>query len=503
MARRRKPDLIGGFFKIAGGMAKSIARAEKQRQQEFKRRYAETLRNERETLRRIKQAEMAERRADRERAKAMRDYEKEQRRMEREQEKAEKLWAKQQAQEQLEAEIEEIESENEEWTTVHQSIGSFATLDEINTTLNKCDFEQQNNDVANGMFDKPYPNNNSAVAQAEEEASTMFDVDNAEKDFLNVQTSYNKMSFTLEEPTENSVREILMDEAKHQIHSLLPWKQKRLRKEYVDVYLQPRYYEMHDEWENLKNEYEQFKSKLYTETETKRAEYEKIKQDKANFIANRSNELQNQWVKEWEEERNTYYNNLRENLNGMISGNKDYVITAVDSIFPNDDLPMEYFVDIAYDESTNKVLVDLDLPEIEDIPQQKIAITSSGKKTIKQKGQTDLRCDYANCVFGLAMYVAYNIFNVSLKIQEIEVSAYTQRIGENSALATDQYIFLVDFPREIFSQIDFQKHTSIEIMNVFKHHYNMTKTYDMKEINLSSAYSKMETFTPADYNDFI
>ena len=220
-------------------------------------------------------------------------------------------------------------------------------------------------------------------------------------------------------------------------------------------------------------------------------------------MTKRTQEIQEAVLKEWKEERDTYYNNLRANLQDMISGDKNYIITAVDSIFPNDDLPMEYFVDIAYDEKTGKALVDLDLPEIEDIPQQKIAVTPSGKKTIRQKTQTDLRSDYAHCIFGLAMYVASNIFNVSLKIQDIEISAYTQRKGENSAVATDQYVFLVDFTRELFSLIDFQKHSSAEIMEAFKRHYNMTKTYDMKEIDFSSAYGKMETFVPADYNDFI
>lgn len=469
----------------------------------MKRRYAETLRNEREALRRIKQAEMAERRADRERAKAMRDYEKEQRRIEREQEKAEKLWAKQQAQEQLEAEMNDIESENEEWTTAHLLIGKFATLEDIESTLTKCEDEQNNKMLDNSMFNKQHPEEAEAKAQAEKEAESIYNLEKIETEYKKAQEVYDNSTFTIEEPNEESITETLTQEAQNQIHSLLPWKQKRLRKEYVNTYLKPRYYEQHDEWEKLKKEYEQLKTTLLTEFENKRAVFEKQQADKTEYIKNRALELYNSALKEWENERETYYNTLKENLQGMISGDKDYVITAVDSIFPNDDLPMEYFVDIAYDEKTNRVLVDLDLPEIEDIPQQKITITSSGKKTIKQKGQTDLRCDYANCVFGLAMYVAYNIFNVSLKIQDIEVSAYTQRIGENSALASDQYIFLVDFPREIFSQIDYQKHTSIEIMNVFKHHFNMTKSYDMKEIDLATAYKKMEAFTPADFNDYI
>jgi uncharacterized protein len=81
---------------------------------------------------------------------------------------------------------------------------------------------------------------------------------------------------------------------------------------------------------------------------------------------------------------------------------------------------MEYFLDISYDDATGKVTVDLDLPEIEDMPQNKIVVNPSGKRSIRSKSQTNLREDYANCVCGLSMYVAGIIFNTCLKIQEVE-----------------------------------------------------------------------------------
>lgn len=506
MGRRKTPNIgkaINGFFSTVNKMAKAAARAEKQRIREQNQRIRQAERAERESMRRIEQLAMAQRRADREYEKEMRRQEREQQRAEREREKAEKLYAKQLAQEQLEAEMSEIESENEEWTTVHTLAGHIVSLDEINATLSRCDYEQQNIDAANCMFENPYPSDHTAKIRAMSEADSMFDMNSALAELQKARELYNNLNFTEKEPTLMMVRDILTKEAENQIHSFLPWKQSRLRKEYVDLYTDVRYYEMHDEWEKLKKEYEDMKAKFLADMESKKSAVEKIRDDKANFLTKRTQEIQEAVLKEWKEERDTYYNNLRANLQDMISGDKDYIITAVDSIFPNDDLPMEYFVDIAYDEKTGKALVDLDLPEIEDIPQQKIAVTPSGKKNIRQKTQTDLRSDYAHCIFGLAMYVASNIFNVSLKIQDIEISAYTQRKGENSAVATDQYVFLVDFTRELFSLIDFQKHSSAEIMEAFKRHYNMTKTYDMKEIDFPSAYGKMETFVPADYNDFI
>jgi len=40
-------------------------------------------------------------------------------------------------------------------------------------------------------------------------------------------------------------------------------------------------------------------------------------------------------------------------------------------------------------------------------------------------------------------------------------------------------------------------------MIFFQHHCNMTKSFDMKQIDLSTAYDKMEEFVVADYQSFI
>ena len=85
----------------------------------------------------------------------------------------------------------------------------------------------------------------------------------------------------------------------------------------------------------------------------------------------------------------------------------------------------------------------------------------------------------------------------------MEISAFTQRKDANSALATDQYVYVVDFTRDLFSEIDFSRLSSIQIMDFFHRHYNMTKSFDMKQIDLTTAYTKMEEFIPADYSDFI
>lgn len=97
----------------------------------------------------------------------------------------------------------------------------------------------------------------------------------------------------------------------------------------------------------------------------------------------RSKELYDIELTQWRSERNEFYTAFKQNFQNVIDGDRDYVITAIDSIFPDEELPMEYFVDAIYDESKGKVFVDFDLPEIEDIPDQKVVLTSTGKKSIR------------------------------------------------------------------------------------------------------------------------
>lgn len=207
----------------------------------------------------------------------------------------------------------------------------------------------------------------------------------------------------------------------------------------------------------------------------------------------------------WTEQRDRFFETYLLAMNNMVEGNRDYVLKAINDAFASDveELPMEYFLDISYDDATGKVTVDLDLPEIEDMPQNKIVVNPSGKRSIRSKSQTNLREDYANCVCGLSMYVAGIIFNTCLKIQEVEVSGFTQRCRENSALATDQYVLIIRYTREQFKEIAFEKLTSLEIINFFKHNLDMTKSFVLKEIKLEKAREKMEAFIPAVYGEYI
>lgn len=492
---RSTDHFIDGLFKVGKSMASAYEREAKRQQREqakqvvaYERAVAQS---ERERTRQIKQHEMALRRAEREREKA-----------ERAKEKEAKLQAKKEEQLRVEAELTEIEDNNYLWTNVHSFIDSIVTLDKVNKTIVQCN-QEFNNKTVGGFFKTPYPSDSEAKEKAKFESTNKFNVVKAQKEYEKSLCLLNELKFNEVEPTADSVSEELMAEAKERINSFLPWKKSKLRKAYVAENQESRYLSKHNEWLTKKEEYNTRKTTLAKETEEKQRIVVEIKQKKEDFFNNRVKELYGKELSAWEKDREGFYNTFLQSLQNVKDGGRDYIITAISSLFPDDELPMEYFVDFTYEEENGRVMVDLDLPEIEDLPDKKIVLTPTGKKSARMKSKTDLRSDYAHCVFSLAIYVAYSIFNVSLKIEEIEISGFTQRKETNSAVATDQYIFLVSFTRNLFSEMDFSKLSSVQIMDFFKHNYNMSKNFDMKQLNLGKAYEEMESFVPADYQSFM
>ncbi len=100
-----------------------------------------------------------------------------------------------------------------------------------------------------------------------------------------------------------------------------------------------------------------------------------------------------------------------------------------------------------------KVYLDLDLPEIEDLPQTTTKQLKSGQVKVVNKTQKQLKQEYATCVLGLAFFLAASIFNLNLNITEVEISGYTQRRNKDGDIV-DDYIYSVRFPREKFRKME-------------------------------------------------
>lgn len=412
----------------------------------------------------------------------------------------------------------------------------------------ECETRMQN-EISRLSFRIPRPIVKHGKSEAEKEAATLFRINEINSELSDIKAKYYSLNFDKEEPSREKIEEELTTLAAEEVKPFFPWNKKKLIRKYVESKLDTIYDQRHGRWEGEKkiflNSCQYFKDLLTQKEE----QLEKAQKEKADFIASRTQEIdlqQEKAVKDWESQRKQFYadskkkiketyadyhqhqeqkirneiqqlketyksererivrlydsnrdrikkeqESYRGNLIASLTGEKEFVENAITNSINGDELPMEFFVDFVYDKDKGEVLVDLDLPEIEDVPVKNVVLTSTGKKSVRLKSQTLLREHYANCICGLSIYVADMIFNVSTNIHNVIISGFTQRRNDTTQQIEDQYVLLVNFSREQFCEIKFKKENPIDIVHRFKHHIDMTKSFILKQIDLGESYGKI------------
>jgi hypothetical protein len=203
----------------------------------------------------------------------------------------------------------------------------------------------------------------------------------------------------------------------------------------------------------------------------------KWKQDKAAF------EEKESIKKEREDTKNRdFYENERRKWNEEISNSEEIVSKKIQEFLADLTLPVEFSIDYDYFKESKSVYVDLDLPEIEDLPKHKATISASEKLSIKSKTNKELKGDYARCVIGMALFFAGNFFNMNQNIEYIVISGYTQRISKKSGNIEDEYIYSIRFDRKSFGKLRIASIDPIEAVDNFERIINIASSYEMKKI---------------------
>lgn len=167
---------------------------------------------------------------------------------------------------------------------------------------------------------------------------------------------------------------------------------------------------------------------------------------------------------------------------GFLDGKMEYVENNIDAFLSSIVLPVDFSISYEYQELTGNLLIDLDLPEIEDLPKEKASTLASGKIKIKEKTQKELKEEYIICVTGLAFFFASKLFNISVKINKILISGYTQRLNKKTGNIEDQYIYSVIFDRDSFSKLNIKQLTPYLAFENFKHIIDYKSTFELNTI---------------------
>lgn len=258
---------------------------------------------------------------------------------------------------------------------------------------------------------------------------------------------YEPKAFPTPMPTQETITTALSREADRNVKGA-PWKLRKLREEYFNAHYQERFTAAMAQWQTEKDAFD-------------RSEIETAKQRNAEYQAE--------------------YELLKRSFEGALRGDADYIESAAEEWIAECELPVEIGTQFEYRENDHCLMVDLDLPEIEDLPTEVASQLANGNIKIKEKTQKALRAEYASCVFGLVIFVAANLFNTSPEIERITISGYTQR-NNKDGYAVNDYILSTRFVREKFYCLDYSAIDPEEFCQRFENRCKLTVTKIFKTI---------------------
>ena len=132
------------------------------------------------------------------------------------------------------------------------------------------------------------------------------------------------------------------------------------------------------------------------------------------------------------------------------------------------ELTWPYETNIALELRERRLLLDVDLPEIEDMPTMRwIPNNAAGILKAKNLNQKELAALYLGHVSSLLLRLIGHSFAVSSGIHSIAVSAYTQR-NVSSGRLDDEYVAVVEIDRNGWNQIDCSQAHSIDPENLLR-----------------------------------
>ena len=164
-------------------------------------------------------------------------------------------------------------------------------------------------------------------------------------------------------------------------------------------------------------------------------------------------------------------------LERTLSTDEDVVLQLAEEWLAGITIPAD--IDAQFDFANGWLYLDLDLPEVEDLPATTTRQLKSGRVKVVDKSQKRLRQEYATCVLGLAFFLAACLFNVSAAIDGILVSGYTQRRNRDGDIE-DDYIYSVRFPREQFRKTAVED--PVSAFNEFENRMKLGTTFTFSEI---------------------
>ena len=256
---------------------------------------------------------------------------------------------------------------------------------------------------------------------------------------------YEREVFYKPEPVLEDAKRILRERAEKEVSTIMFWKKDKAIEKYINEHLGEIMNSLTADWQKEKDSFER---------------YEDQREEVANEL----------YIKEASERK--------ESINRLLENDPDEIDKVIDEWISTVEFPFEF--NLGYEVDNDQLKVDLDLPEIEDMPMKYAKKMANGTVKVKDRTQKDNKIDYYNCVLGMAVFFATHLAELAVGIQTVQISAFTQRRNKVGDLV-DDYIYSVKFDREGLRKIDNSKNVD-EIVLSFENRINVKTDKAFKAI---------------------
>ena len=148
--------------------------------------------------------------------------------------------------------------------------------------------------------------------------------------------------------------------------------------------------------------------------------------------------------------------------------------------------PRETSVSIEVIDDGRRVYLDVDLPEIEDMPRRTASAPQPGYKlSVKEMSSVQIQRLYMRYVHGIGFRIIGETFAALPNAQEVVLSAFSQRPNSATGQVVEEYLYSVRVDRNTWSRINFGNLKSLDVVEAlaqFDLRRNMTKTGAFKAI---------------------
>ena len=228
---------------------------------------------------------------------------------------------------------------------------------------------------------------------------------------------YVRKTFDEQAPSKEKIQEKLKTEAEHEVSLWMFWSLKKKRQEYVEERLEPYYQKQVEAYNQRRAQHEEFENK--TEEEYNLQSLQRCEERKQRLAA------------------------LIEGSNADLM--KKEMLRVPDVI----SLSFPYHVEATL--NGKAITISLSLPQPKDLPNMEGVRLASGNYKVKEIPDKNQKKDYSDWVLGIAIYIASYYFNISPKINAVNVEGHVSMEGSN-----DISLYEMSFDRNIYGSLNFE-----------------------------------------------